>query len=201
MAAIFICELAPTEVGSDAFNTSQVKRRQASTHDRESQIGHVSASRRVLRVLVVDDEQDTTDGLARLVRRWGHADRIAYDGPAALRVAVDQNPDVVLLDIEMPHMDGCQVARQLRLELPESKCLIIAVTGRADDEHRQRCIEAGIDLVLIKPVDPAVVETLLECERVSQSRTNNKAGASLTEGLLKADINPKNQHKNGVWSC
>ena len=174
MAASLICELTPTEVGTDAFNSNQLRRRQAMAHDGVSQVRQVSAGRRLLRVLVVDDEHDTADGLVRLVRRWGHAGRMAYDGPAALREAAAEHPDVVLLDVEMPRMDGCEVARQLRLDFPAKECLIIAVTGRADDERRRECREAGIDLVFIKPVDPTVVETLLmlECLRVNRPQTN-----------------------------
>lgn len=230
MAAFWMCKLAPTEVaGTDAFNSNQLLGRQALTHDRVSQVGSVSASRRVLQVLVVDDEQDTTDGLVKLVRRWGHAARMAYDGPAALRVAAAQRPDVVLLDIEMPLMDGRQVARQLRLDFPRTECFIIAVTGRGDEERRRQCSEAGIDLVLIKPVDPSVVATmlLLECARVNRPQTDNPAAfvtkgssqlarqkPSANEGMLPqrcralawrralgADNKRWNRHKTGWGPC
>jgi len=177
MAVFWMCELAPTEIsGSDAFNRNQLACRAALTHDRASQIGRTAAAARLLRVLVVDDDQDTTDGLVRLVRRWGHAARIAYDGAAGLKVAAAQHPDVVVLDIAMPGMDGCQVARQLRLDFPRNDCLIIAVTGSADEECSRQCNEAGIDVVLIKPVQPSVLETLLmlECARVNRSRTDNR---------------------------
>lgn len=176
MAAFFMDELAPTEVVDfDAFKRNQLLCLKASTHDEVSQVGHVSASWRVLQVMVVDDEQHTADTLTGLVRRWGHAARLAYDGLAALRVAAAQDPDVVVLDLEMPFMDGCQVARHLRLDFPNKECLIIAVMEQADDVRRQQCIEAGIDLVLIKPIDPGVVETLLllEAELVNRSRTDN----------------------------
>ena len=179
MVAFWMCKLAPTEIaGSDAFNRNQLLFQEALTHDGASKVGRASALRRSLRVLVIDDEQDTTDGLVRLVRRWGHAAELAYNGVAALKMAAAQHPDVVLLDVGMPLMDGCQVARQLRLASPRKECLIIAVTGNADDERRQQCQEAGIDLVLIKPVDSSVVESLLmlECVRLNRSPTDNTGG-------------------------
>jgi CheY-like chemotaxis protein len=122
--------------------------------------------------LVVDDEQESADALGELVGHCGHAACVALDGLAALRVAAAQNPDVVLLGMEMQLMDGCPVARHLRLDFPRKECLVIAVTKRADDVRREQCVEAGIDLVLTKPVNTSVVETLLllECVRVNRRR-------------------------------
>jgi DNA-binding response OmpR family regulator len=145
----------------------------------------------------VDDDRDTTDALARLVVHWGHASRSAYDGFAALREAAVQHPDVVLVDINMPHLDGCQVARQLRLDFSKHECFIIGFGGDDEEITRQQCMDAGIDMVLIKPVESSVVETLLmlECERIngwhvekplhpfSGPETNRSAGAELTHGL------------------
>jgi CheY-like chemotaxis protein len=182
MPAFWMCELAPTEVArSDAFHRNHLSCRRALTDDRTSRVGRLSPTRRVLRVLVVDDDQDTTDALGRLVGRWGHAPCLAYDGVAALRVAAQHHPDVVLLDIAMPLLDGCQVARQLRLDFSRQECFIIGVTRDADERARQQCIAAGIDIVLIKPVEPSVVETLLmlECERVNRSRTGRGPATQL----------------------
>jgi len=154
MASFWMCELPPTKItGSDALNRSALAEQQALTLGRASTIGvnavgQVLPPRRMLRVLVVDDEHDTTDSLVRLVSRWGHAARLAYDGAAGLKVAAAQHPDVVLLDIAMPRMNGFEVARQLRLDAPRNTCYIIAVTGRGDDECRQKCQAADIDLVL-----------------------------------------------------
>jgi CheY-like chemotaxis protein len=162
MAESNTCELPPTIVtGSEIFNRDQLLSRQPVSDDEASEFDHDRAGRRMLQVLVVDDDQDTADGLVWLVRRWGHAVRIAYDGGIALQVAADQCPDVVLLDLEMPLMDGCQVATQLRLDLPKTECFIIVVTGDTDERGRRECLEAGIDLVLIKPVNSSIVETLL----------------------------------------
>ena len=181
MAAFWMCELSPTEVAdSDAFNRNQVTYRQVLTHDRASKVGRVWARRRALRVLIVDDDRDTTDGLVKLVRCWGHTARLAYDGLSALKTAAIQHPDVVLLDMEMPFLDGCQVARQLRLDFPTKECFLIALRGRSDDDRRRRCNEAGIDLVLVKPIHPSVIETLLmlECERVNRGRTGRPSSGT-----------------------
>jgi CheY-like chemotaxis protein len=96
-------------------------------------------------------------------------------------VAAGQHPDVVILDIAMSLMDGCQVARQLRLDFVKKDCFIIAVTGNADEECRLQCREAGIDVVLIKPVQPAILETLLmlECARMNRSEAAKTVGVAM----------------------
>jgi CheY-like chemotaxis protein len=130
------------------------------------------AEKKLLQVLVVDDNRDTTDVMARLVSHWGHEAQRAYDGATALSMAARQAPDVVLLDIAMPHMDGCQVAERLRGDTRLRDCLLIAITGCGEAANRLRCRDAGIDLFLIKPVDSSLLETLLdlECTRLGRSR-------------------------------
>src|SRR5437868_2458442 len=118
MAAFWMCELAPTEIaGSDASNRNQLTCRQAIEEGRASKVSSATSSRRrTLQVLIVDDEHDTADGCEKMVSRWGHIARTAYDGASALQAAAIQHPDVVLLDLAMPFMDGAQVARQLRMD-------------------------------------------------------------------------------------
>jgi len=182
MTAFRMCELPPTQIrGSFALNRSGVAEQQALTLGGANTVGantvgQVLAGPRILRVLVVDDEHDTTDSLVRLVSRWGHAARLAYDGAAGLKVAAAQHPDVVLLDIAMPRMDGFEVARQLRLDAPRNACYIIAVTGRGDDECRRKCQEADIDLMLIKPVESSLMEAILmrASQRVNRRRIDKQ---------------------------
>jgi PAS domain S-box-containing protein len=112
-------------------------------------------------VLIVDDNQDAADSLALLLRRRGQEVRTAYDGPAALDLARAQPPDVVLLDIGMPGMDGLEVARRLRLDLGLKQALLVALTGYGQDEDRRRSQEAGFDTHLVKPVDLDTLEGLL----------------------------------------
>lgn len=150
--------------GSDEFNRFQIRQ---AAQVRVKPIGRNSrvVTQRRLRVLIVDDDRDGADMTAALVSLWGHQALCAYDGVAGLAMALAATPDVVLLDIAMPMMDGCHMAVQLRQCAGLKESFLIAVTGLGDEKNRRRCQEAGIDLFLIKPVDPLVLETLLMLER------------------------------------
>ena len=120
------------------------------------------SGQRGLRVLVVDDNVDAADGLKMLLELDGEHVDAAYDGEAALRRARESRPQVVLLDVGMPGMDGYELARRLR-EAPETRdACIIAVTGWGQAEDRQKSKEAGFDLHLVKPIDPEALRRLLE---------------------------------------
>src|SRR5437870_4862557 len=95
------------------------------------------------RVLVVDDNVDAADSLAVLLRLQGQEVHAAYDGPTALEVARNCRPDVVLLDVGMPEMDGYEVARRLRQQPGMEHALLIAMTGWGQEEDRRRSREAG----------------------------------------------------------
>ncbi len=116
-----------------------------------------SAARR--RILVVDDNRDSADSLAKLLQLCGHDVRAVNNGQTALEIAADYRPEVVLLDIGLPGMNGLEVCRHLR-ELPEgSQMLIVAMTGYGQMEDRAQSKEAGFNAHLVKPVD---LETLQE---------------------------------------
>ena len=115
----------------------------------------------LLKVLIVDDNRDSADSCATLVKIWGHECRHAYDGATALEMSVEFQPDIVLLDIGMPTMDGFDVARQLGPLIRRNGGKLIAITGYADHKHRLQCEQAGFDVFLAKPVDPEVLEKLL----------------------------------------
>lgn len=138
--------------------------------------------RRVIRVLVVDSDPEVADELAWWLHCCGHTPRIAYDAHSALRMAAAQHPQLVLLNLEMPYFDGCQVARQLRFDFPRNDCFIIGITWRTDEERRRQSIEAGIDLLLIKPVERLIVETLLMLESVRAHKLITSNTARLTDG-------------------
>jgi signal transduction histidine kinase/CheY-like chemotaxis protein len=105
------------------------------------------------RILIVDDNVDAAKSLSMLLSLEGHEIQLAHDGPTAIQAAQDFQPDVVLLDIGLPRMDGYQVARALR-ERPElAKVLLVALTGYGQDDDRRRSHEAGFDAHLVKPVD------------------------------------------------
>jgi two-component system, OmpR family, response regulator len=114
-----------------------------------------------LRVLVVDDNVDAAHTLAMLVQLAGHDVRIAYDGPPALTLAQAFQPQVVLLDLNLPAMDGYEVARKLR-ERPEThEAVLAAVSGWGQLEDRRRSKDAGFDRHFVKPVDPNIITRLL----------------------------------------
>ena len=112
------------------------------------------------KILVVDDHHDSGDSLATLLRLLGHEVRVAYDGPAALEAASAFRPDVALLDVGMPGMDGVEVGARLR-QNPVQHVMLIALTGYGRDEDRQRSRNAGFDAHLVKPVDITALNTLL----------------------------------------
>jgi len=117
---------------------------------------------RPLSVLIVEDEKDTADTTAELVTLCGHNVRLAETAPAALKAIVSEAPDVVLLDIGLPGMDGWNLAAQLREQAGRKQPIIVAVTGYADDLARWRSADAGVDLHWAKPADPAALARLLQ---------------------------------------
>lgn len=106
------------------------------------------------RVLVVEDNLDTVHTLVTLLRQDGHEVDFAINGYAALEVAKRFRPEVVLLDLGLPGMDGFDVCSRLKSEPAFSATRIIAVTAYAHDEHRVRSRAAGCDLHIAKPYDP-----------------------------------------------
>jgi CheY-like chemotaxis protein len=121
------------------------------------------------RVMVVDDNVDAAAMLDMLLRSLGHETRVAHEGTAALRVAEEFRPDIVLLDIGMPGIDGYEVARRLRTLAKARPMRIVAVTGWGQEGDRERSREAGFDLHLVKPVDANELSRAL----------NDRSGATL----------------------
>jgi two-component system CheB/CheR fusion protein len=121
------------------------------------------------RVLVVDDNVDAAESLAMLLRVQRHEVRTAHDGPAALDAAAAFRPEVVLLDIGLPRMDGYEVARRLRGQADSQMTLLVALTGYGQDDDRRRAAEAGFDAYLVKPADPAALHNLLVAPRSKPS--------------------------------
>jgi PAS domain S-box-containing protein len=120
------------------------------------------AERAPLRILVADDSQDGADSLAFLLKAAGHEVFTAYDGRAAIQLAEQQRPDVVLLDIGMPEVSGYDVARAIRREAWGRAMRLIALTGWGQAEHRRRSIEVGFDDHLVKPVELDLLENVLQ---------------------------------------
>jgi PAS domain S-box-containing protein len=114
------------------------------------------------RILVVDDNADVADSLALFLRVEGHQVHVANDGPGALDAAATFRPEVVLLDIGLPGMDGYEVARRLRQQASGNELLMVAVTGYGQEEDRHRADEAGFDAHLVKPADLNALKRLLD---------------------------------------
>jgi PAS domain S-box-containing protein len=114
---------------------------------------------RTLRMLVVDDNPDTVQSLAMLLRLYGHDVMSADTGPLALEAALANEPEVALLDIGLPGIDGFEVARRIRAQT--AKPVLIAMTGYGQPEDRKKSKEAGFDYHLTKPVDPTRLQELL----------------------------------------
>jgi CheY-like chemotaxis protein len=114
-----------------------------------------------LRVLVAEDDEDTATSVGMLLRLFGYEVELARDGPSACRVAQASSPDVILLNIGLPRMDGWAVAKQIRGQTAGKRPLIVAMTGYGTEADRLRSQEAGIDFHLLKPVDPEKLEQLL----------------------------------------
>jgi PAS domain S-box-containing protein len=113
------------------------------------------------RVLVVDDNVDQADSVALLLRASGHDVRVAYSGPTALEAALACRPDIVLMDIGLPEMDGYEVARRLRQQASLKDTVMVAMTGYGQESDRQRSHEAGFDHHLVKPVSLQELEGIL----------------------------------------
>ena len=116
--------------------------------------------RAAMRILVVDDNVDAAESLALILRMQGHDVQVAHNGVDALRIADATNPEVVLLDIGLPGMDGYEICRQLR-EGSLADARIIAMTGYGQERDRQRSVEAGFDAHTVKPVAIADLLALL----------------------------------------
>ncbi len=142
------------------------------------------------RILVVDDNKDSADTLAMLLRVAGHEVHAAHSGSTALEAARTFIPNVVLLDIGLPGMDGLEVARHLRGDLRLSETLLVAVTGYGHDEDRRRSQDAGFNAHLVKPVDLAALNKVLALRKPplinsdDQKRIDGSANSSNSMDLL-----------------
>jgi CheY-like chemotaxis protein len=106
---------------------------------------------RPLRAVVCDDAADLRELVADLLRLRGHEVTVVEDGPSAVDVVVREKPDVALIDIGLPEMDGYEVARQIRRRLTDSKPRLIAMTGYGQASDRATAFEAGFDAHIVKP--------------------------------------------------
>ena len=123
------------------------------------EIAPVVAVRR--NILIADDNQDALESLALMLRLEGHEVHCASDGEEALALAGQRRPEIVVLDVGMPKLDGCEVARRIRAESWGRDAVLVALTGWGQEVDRRRSREAGFDMHLVKPVDPATICDML----------------------------------------
>ncbi|MEX2122703.1 MAG: PAS domain S-box protein [Woeseia sp.] len=138
-----------------AVKSSATGKQQPSQTDRNARNDHS------LRILVVDDNRDSADLQATLLHHNGHDVRTAYEGPGALTVAREFQPDVILLDIGLPEIDGYEVAYRIRQEPTLDGVVLIAMTGYGQPEDLQRTSAAGFDHHIVKPAEFAGLQRLL----------------------------------------
>jgi len=120
-----------------------------------------AAPKSSLRILIVDDNRDGADSLAMMLRIMGNYTRTAYDGQEGADLAGEFLPDVMLLDIGLPKLNGYEVCSYIREQSWGKSVVLIAVTGWGQDDDRRRSHEAGFDSHMVKPVDPqALMKTL-----------------------------------------
>jgi CheY-like chemotaxis protein len=131
------------------------------THPSTATMDEPNATGRTHRVLVVDDNLDAAHALSTLLRSSGHEVEMAHTGQGAIDLALRQRPNIVLLDIGLPDIDGYEVARRLRSEPRTSESLLVALTGYGQEDDRELAHRAGFDQHWVKPIDLTRLDLLL----------------------------------------
>lgn len=152
-------------LGKGSSFTVQLPARVASEEEAKASVVRIRRARGV-RILIVDDMVAAAESLEALLRVHGHQVQHAADGHEALEQVRSFVPDVVLLDIGLPGMTGFEVAQQIRADKALPRCLIIAVSGYSQEEHRRAALEAGIDHYMVKPADlDSLLDIIEGCEQ------------------------------------
>lgn len=174
------------------------------------------ASTATMRVMVVDDDHDTTDCMRLLLNHWGHEVHVANEGALAIEQAPRIKPDLMLVDLGMPQVNGLQVARQVRQVAELDRTSLVALTGYADAPHREEAIAAGFDECLTKPLPMDQLQALLarvqarvaeswekasrtvELMAKSQERTAQALADQDLVTLARPDATPIRLEKSGI---
>ena len=117
---------------------------------------------RKLRAVVIDDNDDLRMLMADLLESFGHEVYAAAEGNEGLRLVVDVRPDVALVDLSLPGLDGCSIATAIRAHAQLSKLRLVAMTGRSGEDDRVRALSAGFDVHLVKPATAAAILAALD---------------------------------------
>jgi two-component system CheB/CheR fusion protein len=136
------------------------------------------------RILIVDDQQDVADSFELLIGALGHTVRCVYDGGQALDAAREFHPEVVLLDLSLPGMDGYEVARRLRASPDREPMKLIAMSGFGTEGILERVRQAGFDDYLLKPIDPQRLDDLLRGSPAGRTVADHRGGGRPRSGLV-----------------
>jgi CheY-like chemotaxis protein len=120
------------------------------------------------RILVVEDNADFQELLAMSASAWGHEVETASDGREGLERILRGELDLALVDIGLPVLDGYEVAKQVRVDPRGKDIALVALTGYGSKDQRDLALESGFDCVLVKPVEPAVLQRVLACQSRAQ---------------------------------
>jgi CheY-like chemotaxis protein len=113
------------------------------------------------RVLIVDDNKDVADSFGRWIQSYGYEVKVVYSGPDAIAETTTFQPDMVLLDIGMPGMNGYQTVSEIRKQRVDVHLIVVAVTAWSDDEHKRQAYDSGFDLHVTKPIREETLRELL----------------------------------------
>jgi len=127
----------------------------------------VLTTEKTLRVLIVDDNRDGADALGLLIEELGNQVHVTYGGMNALEVATTFRPDLMLVDLLMPGMDGCGLVMRIRQTPVFAQTKIVAITGKKNEQHRSSAMKAGFDAVLFKPAALTEIKAVLASVTVS----------------------------------
>ena len=159
---------------------------QASTADPRPQLVEPRFCNR--RILIVEDNRDAQEALSCLLKLWGHEVIAASDGESGIQCALELRPDVALVDLGLPKIDGYEVARRVRAALGLTSPLLIALTGYGAPEQRSQALAAGFDLHIVKPVEPERLAELLEEYGAKPPSSAMQAGTEDTANTGRARI-------------
>ena len=135
-----------------------------------------AATKSLLRILIVDDNRDAADSLSEMLKLMGNDTRTAYDGQQGVDLAGEYRPDVILLDIGLPRLNGYEACRLIREQPKGNGVVLIALTGWGQDEDRRRSHEAGFDHHMVKPVDPQALMSMIAVLNVAHAdRSTNRS--------------------------
>lgn len=129
-----------------------------------------------IKVLVVDDDRDSVEMLKILLDMNGGATHVAYDGVEAVKLAEELRPEVILLDIGLPKIDGYEACRRIREHAWGRHMIVVALTGRGLDDDRAMSQRSGFDMHLVKPVEPELLLTVLAATPRGSQRQASEDG-------------------------